>query len=204
MCTLDCRITCACDGCMLLFFCQRQGSLLSVEKKQGFTNKKNKSTSERQENHECKAKLASEHVKLAGNVAPRGTMANMEQGVAFPGRIYCKNFPVQWEWTDVQEFVQGLSIPTPLWIHMHRKGLDMRSCYLHYKATKGQLDTYCEHLNKGHFLTHKQLQAEVSVDDAPEETVQKRQRRLDAAGLKSWSTGGAVEERGNFVTTMVF
>lgn len=131
-------------------------------------------------------------------------MANMEQGVAFPGRIYCKNFPVQWEWTDVQEFVQGLSIPTPLWIHMHRKGLDMRSCYLHYKATKGQLDTYCEHLNKGHFLTHKQLQAEVSVDDAPEETVQKRQRRLDAAGLKSWSTGGAVEERGNFVTTMVF
>ena len=131
-------------------------------------------------------------------------MANMQLGVAFPGRIYVKNLPVEWQWTDVVAFVETLSIPKPLWVHMHKGGKDVTSCYLRYKGTKGQLDTYCEHLNRGHFVTHKQLFAEVSLDDAPEETPQKRQRRLEAAGLKTWSTGGVVKERVGFVTTMAF
>ena len=57
------------------FFVKGKAVCCQWKKKQGFTNKsipKPCSTSERQENHECKAKLASEHVKLAGNVAPLG------------------------------------------------------------------------------------------------------------------------------------
>ena len=89
------------------------------------------------------------------------------------GRLYAKNFPLEMTEDDISDWIASLCIPRPNSVYLLRKGIDVRSCFIHYsKSTVGQLETWCEHLS-GHYLSHKPTDVKVSLD-LPFELPQKR------------------------------
>ena len=81
----------------------------------------------------------------------------------FAGRLYLKNLPKTWDEQDLESWIVSLHLPKPSGSKMFkRQHADLASAFVHWAhVTKGQLDTFVEHLRE-HWLTFKKVHAEVS------------------------------------------
>ena len=74
------------------------------------------------------------------------------------------SMPETWLWKWLKKDISDWIIPRPNSVHLLKKGMDVRSCYLRYsKSTEGQLQTWAEHLS-GHWLSHKPSEVSVALD----------------------------------------
>ena len=86
------------------------------------------------------------------------------------GRLYARNLPLEMTEKDVSEWINGLCLPRPSSVYLLKKGIDVRSAYLHYtKSTPGQLESWAEHLS-GHWLSHKPTEVIVALDGPQKRT----------------------------------
>ena len=91
----------------------------------------------------------------------------------YHGRVYLKNLPKWFTEQDLETWVTSLHLPAPSGSKMFKKqNADLGSAFLHWpKVTRGQIDTYVEHMNE-QTLTFKKVQAEVSpATDVPNNVV---------------------------------
>ena len=84
-------------------------------------------------------------------------------GLRCHGRVYVRNIQRAWIWKDVVDWIQGLHLPKPTFVKMIGKGSDCQSCFCHWYASVGQLQTYAEHMSTV-WLTHRKVEATVSID----------------------------------------
>lgn len=86
--------------------------------------------------------------------------------VPVDGRLYVRNLPLSMEYWEVAGWVTERCGMRPTFVKLLKPGFDMRSAYVHMKATPGQLADAAWYLT-GDLLTHKRTTAEVSNDDRP-------------------------------------
>ena len=84
-------------------------------------------------------------------------------GIRCHGRVYVRNVPVRWSWKDVVDWIATIHLPKPTFVKMIGRGHDCQSCYCHWYASMGQLQTFCDHMNT-QYLTHRRVEAAVSLD----------------------------------------
>ena len=84
-------------------------------------------------------------------------------GIRCHGRVYVRNVPARWSWKDVVDWIASIHLPMPTFVKMLGRGPDCQSCFCHWYASMGQLQTFCDHMNR-QYLTHRRVEAEVSLD----------------------------------------
>lgn len=95
------------------------------------------------------------------------------------GRLYLRCVPLDMSWWDVAQWCEHITGSWPAWVGLLKPGMDMRSCYLHFKKTPADLEWMAEVLS-GHWLTHKPTLCTTALDVRPSQ----RPRLAEVSRLK--------------------